>query len=242
MQFLRFDRVPPLGTCLALLPLLALGSASWAGADDWQARIHGQYVSGSAQVLGDQELDEGVGLYLGVERRLGARWGVEVGIGRAEAEAEETTQLDFFGLSVRTDIVASLEWTPLAVAANYHLTPSRDFDFYVAPRVGFVFVDDFEVETRVDLDGGIIFPGLPILGGFPLLGPDFGPDGSQTVVLDIDDTWFYGLRLGFDRPFADGPWSFSAALTYDIVELEAEDGGVADLDPLSIGLGVAYRW
>ena len=229
-------RSPRILTLLAFFLFVLLPAT--APAQDWQARLHGQWVSSSLETFDGAELGDGSGFYLGAEKRLNERWGVEVGIGRSELESEETIQLDFFGLSIATEIGNRVEWMPLTLAANYHFPTGGDVDIYIAPRIGWAFMDDLEIRTNVDVGGGIVLPGFPIV--FTL--PDFGPTGSEVVSLDLDDAFLYGLRFGLERPFGDGTWSFSAALSLDVIELESDVGSFGDLDPLSVGIGVSRRF
>ncbi len=73
---------------------------------------------------------------------------------------------------------------------------------------------------------------------------DFGD--QITTSFATEDQFIFGLRLGFDVPFGDSSWSFSSSIDYTDMELEIEVPGFGgnvpgvDLEPLSIGIGVAY--
>ena len=213
---------------ICLLALLV--AATWtlpAAAADWRARVHGQWVSSSGELLAD-DLSDGVGLYLGAEYRLSDRWGVEVGLGLNELEADQRLRFDFFGFSIVTDIEATVQSTPLTAAVNYYLTPrSAHGELYVAPMIGWAFLD-VEVETRIDVDFPFAPPGIPIL-----------VDDVGTNDLPVDDSFLYGLRLGFDWPIGDAGWSVSSAVDYSVIELESSSATATDLDPLRVGVGFA---
>ena len=201
-----------------------------ANASDWQARLHGQWVSSSGEFFAGQDFDDSFGLYVGAERRLGERWGVELGLSRAELESTERFSLDFFGFSFLTQVEAVVETTAVTVAFNYHLPSSSRADVYLAPVVGWAFVDA-ELETRVDIDFPFGLPGIPITTG-----------ESDTADLGADDSFLYGLRLGVDWPIGDAGWAFSGAVDYNVLELEADGASFTDLDPLRVGVGFAYAF
>lgn len=215
----------------AFLVSFLLLPAPNAEAADWQFRLHGQWVSSSGEFFAGQDFDDAFGVYAGVERRLGERWGVELGIGWNELEAGESFSLDFFGFSVLTEVDAVVETTALTVALNYHLSPpSSRADVYLAPVIGWAFLDA-DLETRVDVDFPFGLPGIVITSG------DVG-----NVDLGADDSFLYGLRLGADWPLGDAGWAVSGAIDYSVLELEADGADIADLDPLRVGLGFAFAF
>ena len=223
---------------LALVITLALiAPATFAGEGDWTVRIHGQWISSSGSAFGGEDFDEGAGLYVGFERRLNNRWGLEFGIGQAELEANQQLSVDFLGLSFVTDVEASLEWMPVTLGANYHLTPGRGVDVFLGPRVGYAFVDDLQIDTRVDLGGLPSLPGLPIFIDFPPLDLP-----AQSTTVRTDDVFLYGLRLGLDWPLGDHGWGLSGAIDYTVMELELEDTAAADLDPFTVAFGFSKSW
>lgn len=222
----------------ASLPLLAITPS--ASAQDWNARLLGQWISSSASAFGGEDFDDGFGLYLGLERRLNDRWGIEFGLGVAELEAKERIGFDFFGSSFGTEVETSLQWVPLTVAANFHLTPQRDFDLYIAPRAGVALVDDLEIAVLVDINGFPTFPsfpGIPIDIDFPNIDIPV-----QTTTFAVDDTFIYGARLGFDWPLGGQGWGLSGAVDYTVMELDLQGLASTDLDPLAVSFGVSKRW
>jgi len=229
------------------LPFLALAAATLLAtaplsAADVTLRLQGQAVTTSANVVGlTDDLGSGPGIYLGAEFSLNERFGIEVGVGWTEFEESETSEL-LTGIDFST--AASLTINPVTVALDIHLTPQKRYDLYVAPKIGWAFIDDLEVFTEVDF-GDFPIPGIPTL-----------PTFNQTVFAEIptDDQFIFGLRLGFDIPFGDGAWSFSSSLDYTDIDLDVDlppasgrggralDAPSVGLDPFSIGAGVAYSF
>lgn len=231
-----------LGVLVVLTLALGLGGPALAQSGDWQFRLMGQWVTGSGDdVFVSGGLDDGVGVYLGLERRITDRWGVELGVGWSELEGSEQFGIDFLGLSARASVEASADWVPVSLAANFHLTPQREFDLYVAGRVGWAVFDDVEVVTDFEFDFGP-FPGPPIIV----------PDEPESFRYSAEDTVFYGLRFGGDWPVGDGGWHLTGALDVTFLELEFNSEArdelgfpidvTTDLDPVSVGFGVSKRW
>ncbi len=217
---------------------MILGTFFWmtaapaAFARDVQLRVLGQAVVSDLDALGlGVDFDTGVGFYAGVEYQWSERLGVELGVGWLELE--QSAQQDLFIGSVST--TATLTAKPVTVGLNVHLTPDSRFDFYVAPRIGWAFIDDLELSTQVDI-GSFPFPTFPGLPLFPTF-PGFGVP-VQTE-LGVEDQFIFGLRLGFDVPFGDSAWSLASSVDYTDMELELDAGGGAGLgiDPLTIGVG-----
>lgn len=213
---------------------------NWAG--DWEFRVLGQWNTLSDEIL--TEVDEGPGVYFGFERRLNDRWGIELGLGWNQLDGEIRQSIDFFGFRFESRIESEVEWMPLSIAGNFHLTPNSNFDLYVAGRAGWAFFDDLRVDSEVTLSD---------LGDFEI--PIIDPDPFQRLEFSADDAFFYGLRLGFDRPFGDSGWAFSATLDYTVLELEYDPQSAfpppfvdpiptvsVDLDPVTVGVGVSKRW
>ena len=226
---------------LTTIGLVAWLAAAGVAAGETIYRFQGQAVTSSADPIGlGVDLDTGFGLYLGVEYLFHERYGVEVGA--SWAELEQSAVLNLFLASV--DTRAELAVKPVTVAFNFHLTPQSRYDFYVAPKIGWAFFDDLEIRTEIDLGGfgGFNFPGV-LLGGFNLtvLPPGVAP---TTTRLAIEDQFLFGLRLGFDVPFGDSSWSFASSVDYTDLDLELEiaQGASVGLDPLQVGVGVAYTF
>ncbi|MEM7354105.1 MAG: outer membrane beta-barrel protein [Acidobacteriota bacterium] len=218
----------PLTATILTLGLLTLPSTAAAAGT---FRLQGQLVATSASTAGlTEDFGSGPGAYIGLEIDINDRLGIELGASWLELEASE--RQEFFGFV--TDLTASITATPVTLALNLHLTPQKRYDVYLAPKIGWAFYDDFELVTRVD--GSFNFPGLPI---FPTLTID-----GETVVTDLatEDQFLFGLRLGVDVPFGQSAWSFSSSLDYTDLPLEFDfvEGADLGIDPLSIGVGIAY--
>ncbi len=231
--------IPP--AALRILALFAIGliAASSTHAADATLRLQGQLVNSSANVISTSgEFGSGPGAYLGVEFRLNDRLGIEVGASWIDLEESETVDAIF----LTADLEASLTVTPVTVALDFHLTPQKRYDLYLAPKIGWAFFDDLEIATRIDFSA-FPFPSLP---GFPEISIIPGFDEEISTGLATEDQFIFGLRLGLDVPFGDGSWSFSSSIDYTGMDLELEvpDGSIpgVGLDPLSIGAGVAYRF
>ena len=222
--------------------MLTLGifAATSAHAIDPSLRLQGQLVNSSGNAFAlSGDFGSGPGAYLGVEFPLNDRLGIEAGVGWIDFDESE----DVDGFILTSSVSAALTVIPVTVALNVHLTPQKRYDLYLAPKIGWAFFDDLELVTRFDFD----------FGTFPF--PDFDflsviPDFSDQITTNFatEDQFIFGLRLGFDVPFGDSSWSFSSSIDYTDMELEIEIPGVggdvpgADLEPLSIGVGVGYSF
>lgn len=233
-----------LSPVLRAAALFAAGllATSSAHAVDATLRLQGQLVSSSASVLRlSDDLGSGPGAYLGVEFHINDRFGIEVGASWFELEESDQPEI----LILTTEIEAAVSVTPITVALNVHLTPGKRYDIYLAPKIGWAFFDELEITNRFDFSN---LP-FPILPGINLV-TDFGD--SITTSFDTDDQFVFGLRLGFDTPLGNSSWSFSSSIDYTDMDLEfslgvpgAGSAGTSPaigLDPLSIGVGVAYSF
>lgn len=226
---------------LAAACLLAVftcfGGVAPAAATDLTLRAQGQITSSDADALGlGDDFGTSVGGYVGLEVPLNERLGLEFGVGWMEFE--QSTDVDFLFLSFETE--ASLTMTPVTVALDVHLTPNSRYDLYLAPKIGWAFFDDLEVRTDLTTDdfGFPVIPGVPVVPTFPIQPP------LPAVDVAVEDQFVYGLRVGFDVPFGDSAWSFASSveiLSVDL-EIEAASGAEFGLDPVSVGLGVGYRF
>ncbi len=98
------------------------------------------------------------------------------------------------------------------IGPNFHLTPGKKVDFYVGPFIGFA-------------DLGNV--------GFRVLGE------NQRREFDTDTV--IGAQLGLDVPFGAGDWGVHFGARY--MDLSADVNGVEiDIDPLTVGVGLAYKF
>ena len=229
-------KAPRQALFLALCSILLAGASS----AQTQLRAHAQGVNSNTDTLSlGTDYGSQPGLYLGVEMKVSERLGVEVGA--AWTEFEQAGNYDIFFASVAVE--STVRMMPVTVALDIHLTPHSRHDFYVAPKIGYAFFDDLEIDTQVSLSG---FP-FPIVPGFPSL-LTFSTDldlPSSSTSIGVDDQMVYGLRLGYDVPIGSGDsWIFSSSLDYMDVDLELSQaaGASQGLDPLAIGLGLSYRF
>ncbi len=205
---------------------------------DTALRFQGQTVSSDGNALGFGDgFDSAPGIYLGVERKISDRLGVEVGA--AWTEFDQSIEQDLLFASV--DISTSVQVVPVTVALDIHLTPGARSDFYIAPRIGYAFFDDMEIDTDVSINfGGIAFPGFPSLN---ITDSDIG--SIVTTSIGVEDQFIYGLRIGYDVPLGDrGAWIFSSSVDYTAIDFELEPaaGATTGLDPLAVGVGLAFRF
>ena len=227
-------------TCLTVPPAVAGGPI---------LRVQGQVTSSDGDALGlGDDFGTSAGAYVGLEWRLNERLGIEAGLGWTELEQSGTVD----GFIAIIESTATLTINPVTVALNVHLTPGSRYDVYLAPRIGWAFLGDLEIRNEINFSN---LPGIPGFPGIPL--PTFptvpGFPTSQTVDIPVEDQFVYGLRLGFDAPFGNSAWSFSSSLDLLGVDLELDFGATprpgrnisspaVALDPISLGLGFAYRF
>ena len=223
---------------LGTAALLLLPAGAPANADtDTALRFQGQTVSSDGNALGfGGGFDSAPGFYVGVEKKLSERLGIEVGA--AWTEFDQSIEQDLLFASV--DISTQVQVVPVTVALDIHLTPGARSDFYIAPRIGYAFFDDMEIDTDVSINfGGLSLP------GFPSLNVDPGINSILTTSIGVEDQFIYGLRIGYDVPLgAAGAWIFSSSVDYTAIDLELEpaSGVTTGLDPLAVGVGLAFRF
>ncbi|MCP3962589.1 MAG: porin family protein [bacterium] len=232
-------RLGRLGSGLVAVAV-CLTVAAPASAADLTLRVQGQVTSSDADALGlGDDFGTSVGGYLGLEYPFNERLGLEFGVGWMEFEQSGGLDVDFLFFSFES--TASLTMTPVTVALDVHLTPSSRYDLYLAPKIGWAFFDDLEIRTDLNVSNFPVIPGLPVIPSFPI-----SPIQAPVPVVDIaiKDQLVYGLRLGFDVPFGDSAWSFASSVEILGVDLEPEaaSGAELGLDPVSVGLGVGYRF
>lgn len=221
----------PLRLALAptVLVLAALAVPAAAGAEDgenrWRFSVVGVWDqptagtergndSGVLEVEGDTGASTGFGLAL--ERRLGGRFGLELGLTRSEPELEIRARPLIAGVPAFTTGAEIETWTT-SLGLAVHLTEHRDWDLWLAPRAAWVRYGEFT---------------LPIEG--LSLAPRY----------DSSDDFAYGAQVGFDRPV--GRWGFHSSLSWMLAHLDAHetdgDRVQLDLDPLTLAFGVSRRF
>lgn len=167
-----------------------------------------------------------------------------IGIAVGLATAKHDVEIDFSGSAVFTPFDTGLEpedgtvsggqdgdltVMPLTVALNFHFVQNPGVDVYAGPVVGYVFMDDLEID-----------PGLGVLT-FPSFTETDSLDG-ETV--RIDDTFAYGAFVGVDAALGGGGWFFHGSAGYMLFSAEIDEPGAPelDIDPFVLRTGVGVRF
>lgn len=124
--------------------------------------------------------DNGLGAWVNYERRLSERYGLEF----------MAAYVDYDSI---LDILGGISLTPLTASFNVHLTPEAGGDFYIAPTIGYAWLD-FDREP---------------------LGIDIGLDDRS------ENGFAWGATAGIDVPMGEGKWFFTASGRYLSVDLES---------------------
>jgi len=167
--------------------------------------------------------DAGFGLGLAVEYPANERVGVELGAQWSENDLQLELRGEMFCGSAFCAVTATDSVRPLTLSLglNFHLTPERGADLYVGPVLGYVLYPDADFRAM-----------------------------GEAVEVSIDDDLAWGGVIGLDVPFGDRGWQFSASIRYLQANADAtgrDDEGEAgrasiDLDPLTVAVGVGYRF
>lgn len=159
------------------------------------------------------------------------------------SEAGQTTELDAgFGIqgSYEWMVTDSIGVEPGASYVQHDVTvseagfPDIDFGetdwFAVTVNGNYHFMEESTIDLYAGPTLGYVFWGSIKSDLFPI---DF----------EADDGFVFGVNLGVDVPIGDGPWAFSAALSYLFTDLEIE-GGAADIgvDPIQLKIGAGFRF
>lgn len=147
-----------------------------------------------------------VGWNLGVEGRFARMIGIELDYVNASQEVE------FGGTTI-----GETDFSPLTLTANFHLIPSKHFDFYIGPSFTWVNWGDIELDAN----------------GSDVVGDDFNAG------LDSETGWGIstGIDFGFGNHFAIG-----AGLKWLNVGMTLSDGQEIDVEPLVARLTAAFRF
>lgn len=165
--------------------------------------------------------DDGYGLGVSLERRLGERLGVEL---RAQyGRLDDDLWIGANGLAVEDDGTA--DFWDLSLGLNVHLTPSRALDWYAGPFVGYNDVEGaeslaFPRSLELDPEGGVAW-GLQTGLDWP-----FG-DSPWALHVGARYTW---SELDVTRRYTS---------PQGVVH---ESSGSLDLDPVSVDVGFAYHF
>ena len=143
-----------------ILALTVLGAVA-AQAGDTILRFQGQNTDSGVEFEDGGELSAEVGGYLGVERKLNERFGIEIGASWTDFEQDLFADSSFFTI----DVSSSVRMIPVTLALDVHLLPGSRHDLYVAPKVGYAFFDDMNVNTAFSVNLGLptgLFDGFDI--------------------------------------------------------------------------------
>lgn len=159
------------------------------------------------------ELHLGSGTLFGLsaEYLFSNRLGVEAAVMSGDLDSGWMFDRGELWLMAEDDV----DFMPITVGLNYHVTPDKRADVFIGPFLGLVQYDDADFESQ-----------------------------GETFVRDFDDDVGFGFQAGVDVPFGwDSPWLFTSALRYMATSAE-EVGGRFDLavDPVIITAGIGYRF
>ena len=165
--------------------------------------------------------DDGYGFGVSLERRLSDRFGLE--LRGVYSRLDDDLWLGANGLHVAESDQRTL-WD-VSIGLNVHLNPYGSVDWYVGPFVGYG-----DVEGDESLAVG------------------------SSLEHDVEGDVSWGAQAGVDWPLGSSPWSAHLAARYtrlavDVVQRFTSSAGErseqplsVDLDPITVELGVAYRF
>jgi outer membrane protein W len=163
---------------------------------------------GFRRVEADSAFGWGAGLEARFNRRLGVELGVQAASDRIDVHVRE--EETFSGH-------ADLDFVPVTLALDVHLTPERRSDLFLGPVVSYVHYRDLTLETP------------------------FG-----TTEIETDDDLGVGVRLGFAAPLGAERWALTGRAQFldaDVGTTGPEgDGESFEFDPLLLALGLSYRF
>ena len=197
-----------------LLPLLATGPAL-AGTSEGALRVYAAWVNPQ----GDLRIDDGFG-------------GLDPGIS-ASVEADSAVGLGAayeIGLSPRWGIETDLSATELTFDVEAEGATVELGKAWMIPLVVAVHYH-FTPKARADVYAGPVF-------GYTLWGTLDGPFGS----ISLDPDFGFGLQVGVDLPFSgESGWSGCASLRY-FTAAAGDASATIDVDPLTLRVGIGYRF
>ncbi|GEM_PF-1299019 len=171
----------------------------------------------SVQTPGGGRVSAGGNAELGVALAIEYRWsdllGIEFGAAYARSPEVESSVN-----SSNEEIGEGPGFLPLSAGVNLYLLNTESAEFYVGPRVAYVMFGDFDL----DLDG-------------------------QSTAFEVDDKFAWGATIGFNYRFGGSRWSLLAEANYLDVDMSISERDVAgattvSFDPLTVNLGVSYRF
>ena len=162
-----------------------------------------------------------LGFGLGLEYRVSGRLGIEASV--AWVAPEIVVSLEQPPI-IDVSSGDGLESTTIGLALNIHLTPNAVFDLYLAPTISYVFYGDLTFDLGMFCD----------------------PDMLCLFPFEVGDEVGWGGALGVDVPLGQGGWLLNGSVAYQSSDIEVTDpDGDSEsfgFDPITIALGVAYRF
>jgi outer membrane protein W len=216
----RFTRLT-----VTLVSVALLVTAASAGAADskWQVKVGGVWVhpdlsyKPSYPVFEHIKTDSDNAIGLGLGLEYSFSDRLGLEVGALRASPNVNLRVDFPG-GQSIEASDGLAFTPITAGLAVHLTPGRPLDVFVVPALAYV-----------------------VYGNLRFSAP------GDTVSLDVDNQWTWGISLGAEVRLGDGPWRFNGAVSYIRASLNATDidnGDVhhVDFNPCIVTLGLGYRF
>lgn len=212
--------------CLVSIAVVAPTSAR---ADNWRLRGYGLYLDSGDQPRVVDDLgssastddSDATGFGINAEYRLGERFGVELGLARADHQGFRA-RTNLPGMVTTSD---TMTITMATAGGNYHLTPASRVDLHLGAFVALVDYDEL---------GFRYGQGVPLPVGYP-----------RRIEVDVDDDVGLGVDLGLDVPIGD-VWGFYGDLRYLSTTMEGSSSNArlvsTDYDPLMVGVGFSFSF
>ncbi len=150
--------------------------------------------------------EDHIGWNLGIEGRFNRLIGIELDYLNAKQDVS-------FGGST----IGDTTFQPVTASANFHLIPSKHFDFYLGPSFSWVNWGDIKLSTS---------------------GSDVVPPGTDTG-LDSDTAW--GAQVGIDFGFGEH-FAVGAGLRWINTEMKLNSGQTISVEPLIARITAAFRF
>jgi len=221
----RTNRFRIMKLTVALLSLaLAVPTASVGAADSgWQIKAGGVWVQPALSYTltnpGSTPISADSDNAIGLAVALEYRVSERLGLelGALQASPDVNLRAEPPG-GPTVEASDGLAYTPITVGLNLYLTSGRPVEVYLTPVLAYVMYGDLSFSA-----------------------------GESIASIRVDNQWTWGLNLGTNVRLGDGPWRFSAAVSYIKTALPATDlesGGSEKIDfnPFAVTLGLGYRF
>jgi Outer membrane protein beta-barrel domain len=149
----------------------------------------------------------------GVGGSMERRFGTVVGVEGTAMFGRGTSEYELQNGSLSGSADHDTTFYAFTVGPNFHVLGCGGVDLYLGPFVGY---------------GGFADPNYWV--------------GDHRFVARFDGRFIWGAQLGLDVPFrVDGPWAFHAGVRYFDLSQDTDAGSLA-VDPLTVELGLSYRF